>query len=152
LPLETADESCALAVDRLTGRTRWRVERPREVNWITPLLLKNGGRDEVLFRSSTDATAYDPATGRQLWTYPGEGLFPVPSVPSPAAGDGLVVLAGGVALRPRQEKEEPEVAWKARQLCPAYASPLYYRGRVYAVNNSAIALNCFDGKSGKVLW
>ena len=152
VPLETADESCALALDKRTGRTRWQVERPREVNWVTPLLLRNGDRDEVLFQSSREVTAYDPASGRKLWTYPGEGLFPVPSVPSPAAGDGLVVLAGGVALRPGRGKAPPQVAWKARKLRPAYASPLYYRGRVYAVNNSAIILNCFDGKSGKVLW
>jgi outer membrane protein assembly factor BamB len=111
-----------------------------------------GGRDEVLFQSSREATAYDPASGHKLWTYAGKGVFPDPSVPSPAAGDGLVVLAGGVALRPGRGEAPPEVAWKARKLRPAYASPLYYEGRVYAVNNSAVVLNCFDGRSGKVLW
>jgi outer membrane protein assembly factor BamB len=150
LPLETADASFALGLDKLTGRNRWKVERPREVNWITPLLIKNQGREEVLFPSSREVTAYEPATGRKLWTYPGEGVFPVPSVPSPAAGDGLVVLAGGVALRPGQGA--PEVAWKSRKLRPAYASPLYYHRRVYAVNNTAVVFSCFDGKGGAVLW
>ncbi len=152
LPLETADESCAVALDKLTGKTRWKVERPRETNWITPLVITDHGGDEVLFQSSREVTAYDPASGRQLWTYPGEGVFPVPSVPSPAAGDGLVVLAGGIALRPGGQRAEPQLVWKARKLKPAYASPLYYRGRVYAVNNTSIVLNCFDGMSGKVLW
>jgi outer membrane protein assembly factor BamB len=152
LPLETADESFALGLDKLTGKNRWKVERPREISWVTPLVITNRGRAEVLFQSSRDVTAYDPATGRKLWTFSGEGVFPVPCVPSPAAGDGLVVLAGGVALRPGGEQREPEVAWKSRKLRPAYASLLYYRGRVYAVNNTAIVLNCFDGQSGKVLW
>jgi outer membrane protein assembly factor BamB len=152
LPLETADASFALAVGKLTGRNRWKVARPQEINWVTPLLIRNGDREEVLFQSSREVTAYDPASGRKLWTYPGEGVFPNPSVPSPAAGDGLVVLAGGVALRPGEGEAAPAVAWKARKLRPAYASPLYYRGRVYAVNNTAIVLNCFDGESGKLLW
>jgi outer membrane protein assembly factor BamB len=151
LALETADESCALAVDKRTGQNRWKVQRPREINWVTPLLVKNGGRAEVLFQSPKELTAYDPASGRPLWTYPAEELLPFPPVPSPAAGDALVVLGSGVALRP-EGNAPPHVAWKARQLRPAYASPLYYRGRVYAVNNSAIVFNCFDGKRGKVLW
>jgi outer membrane protein assembly factor BamB len=106
----------------------------------------------VLFQSSREVTAYDPATGRKHWTYPGEGVFPVPSVPSPAAGDNLVVLAGGIALRPGGPRAAPQVAWRSRNLRPAYASPLFYRGRVYAVNNTAIVFTCFAGKSGKVVW
>jgi outer membrane protein assembly factor BamB len=152
VPLETPDASLALGLDKLTGRNRWKAERPREPNWVTPLLITNGDREEVLFQSSREVTAYDPATGRKHWTYPGEGVFPVPSVPSPASGDGLVFLAGGVALRPGAEQAPPQVVWKSRKFRPAYASPLYYRGRVYAVNNTAIVFTCFDGKSGQVAW
>ena len=50
-----------------------------------PLLNRNHGRDEVLFLSSGELTAYDPRTGRKYWSYSGEGLSPTPSVPSPAA-------------------------------------------------------------------
>jgi outer membrane protein assembly factor BamB len=122
------------------------------MSWVTPLLIHPASRPEVLFASAQEVTAYDPATGRRLWTFAGAGLFPNPSAPSPAAGDGLVVLAGGVALRPGGDGKPPQVVWKSKRLRPAYASPLYYRGRVYALNNSAVALNCFDGKRGKLLW
>ncbi len=151
LPMENDGESFAAGLDKLTGQTRWKVERPRETSWVTPLLITNRGRQEVLFQSSREVTAYEPATGRRLWTYPGKGRFPVPSVPSPAAGDGLVVLAGGLALRPR-EGATPEVVWTTNKLRPAYASPLYYHGSVYALNNSAVALNCFAGKDGRLAW
>jgi outer membrane protein assembly factor BamB len=152
VPLETADESCALGLDRHTGRNRWKVERPRAINWVTPLVITNRGRAEAVFQSEHDGTAYAPASGRRLWTLSGEGIFPLPPVPSPAAADGLIVLGGGVALRPGPGQEAPEVMWKARKLRPAYSSPLYYRGRVYAVNNSAIVFNCFDARDGKVVW
>jgi outer membrane protein assembly factor BamB len=152
VPLETDGEAFALALDKIDGRNRWRTERPRDASWVTPLLVANHGRDEILFQSSREVTAYDPATGRVHWTYAAEGVLPTPPVPSPAAGDGIVVLAGGLALRPRVENKPPEVAWRAEKLRPAYASPLYYRGRIYALNNSAILLNCFDARDGKVLW
>ncbi len=152
LPMENDGDSFAAGLDRRTGQTRWKVERPRETNWVTPVLITNRGRQEALFQSSREVTAYDPATGRRLWTYPGKGKFLVPSVPSPAVGEGLVMVAGGLALRPGEGAAGPEVVWKTNKLRPAYASPLYYRGHIYALNNSAITLNCFDGKDGKVVW
>jgi outer membrane protein assembly factor BamB len=82
----------------------------------------------------------------------GKDLFPVPSVPSPAAGDGRIVLAGGIALRPGSEQTPPKLLWRSTKLRPAYASLLHYHGRVYALNNSAILLNCFDASDGKVVW
>jgi outer membrane protein assembly factor BamB len=152
VPMETADESFAAGLDKLTGTNRWKVRRPREINWVTPLLIHNHGRDGALFLSSRELTAYDPRTGRKYWSYSGEGLSPTPSVPSLAVGDGLVVTGSGLALRPGTDGAPPEVVWRANKLKPAYASPLYYRGRVYAVNNTGILLNCFDAADGKVLW
>src|SRR5262249_28121153 len=67
-------------------------------------------------------------------------------------GDGLVVTGSGVALRLGEGSEPPAPAWKSGKLRPAYASPLFYRGRLYALNNTATLLNSFDMASGEVLW
>jgi outer membrane protein assembly factor BamB len=151
LALETPGESFAAGLDKLTGRNRWKVTRPHDVNWVTPSLFDDHGRTEALFLSADELTAYDPRTGEKLWSYAQEGLSPTPSVPSPALGDGLIVTGAGVALR-LGGGEQPTVVWKSSKLRPAYASPLFYRGRLYAVNNTAILLNCFDLKDGEVLW
>jgi outer membrane protein assembly factor BamB len=148
LPMESAGASFAAGLDARTGRNLWKVERPREINWVTPLLLAHSGRAEVLFQSGQEVTAYDAASGKKRWTH----RAPSSGIPSAAAGDGLVVLASGVALRLGQEDAGPQVAWKAAKLRPAYGSPVYYDGRVYALNSSSIVLNCFAGKDGKVLW
>jgi outer membrane protein assembly factor BamB len=150
--METAGESFAAGLDKRTGRNRWKVRRPRGINWVTPLVVGNHGRAEALFLSPGELTAYDPRTGRPYWTYAAEGLSPLPSVPSPAAGDGLILTGGGFALRPGTDRAAPSLAWKAAKLRPAYASPLSYRGRVYAVNNTADLINCFDIRDGEVLW
>jgi outer membrane protein assembly factor BamB len=154
VPLETAGESFAAGLDRHTGRNRWKAARPRDTNWVTPLVLDNRGRAEALFVSANLVTAYDPESGKRLWEHAEEGLSPTPSVPSPAAGEGLLVTGNGVALRlpAPSASEGATVAWKSNKLRPAYASPLYYRGRLYGVNNTATLLNCFDMKTGEVLW
>jgi outer membrane protein assembly factor BamB len=163
VPMENVGESFAAGLDKLTGQNRWKVERPRDINWPTPLLLGRAGRIEVLFQAPQELAAYDPANGRKLWTYSGPGMSAVPSL---VAADGLVVLSGGVALRPPQpslnpakqpaegksSKAEPYVVWKSLKLRPAYASPLYYQGLLYAINNSSILLNCADVHTGRVIW
>jgi outer membrane protein assembly factor BamB len=152
VPVETPGDSFAAGLDKLTGKNRWKVPRPRDANWVTPLLLDRHGRAEALFLSANEVTAYDPECGRECWTYHDEGLSPTPSVPSPVAADGLIVTGNGVALRPGVKGEAPAPAWKSNKLRPAYASPLYYGGRLYVVNNTATVLNCFDVKDGKVAW
>jgi outer membrane protein assembly factor BamB len=149
--MENADDSFAAGLDKHTGRNRWKVPRPREINWVTPRLVERGGRTEALFLSANELTAYDPATGRECWHYREEGLSPNPSVPTPAVGGGLVVTGNGVALR-LGERGAPVPAWKSSKVRPAYASPLYYRGRLYSVSNTGTRLDCFDPEGGKVVW
>jgi outer membrane protein assembly factor BamB len=151
VPMENADDSFAAGLYKLTGRNRWKVPRPRDINWVTPRLVDPGGHTQALFLSANELTAYDPATGRECWRYREEGLSPNPSVPTPAVDGGLIVTGNGVALRLR-DREAPAPAWKSNKLRPAYASPLFYRGRLYAVSNTGTRLDCFDTESGKALW
>lgn len=149
VPMENVGESFAAGLDKLTGRNRWRTERLRDINWVTPLVIANQGSDEVLFQTRTDLTAYDPATGKQRWTYKANGLS---SIPSPTAANGVLVVPGNemVALRPGKDGAAPEVLWKNNKLRTSYATPLVYRDRLYLVTQAALA--CADLATGKVLW
>jgi outer membrane protein assembly factor BamB len=148
LPLENAGDSFALGVDVKTGRNRWKVPRTRDINWVTPLVTRIDGKTAALFQTSREITAYDVQTGDVLWSYGGQGLG---SVPSPVMGDGLIIVPGNpsVALR-RSEGSEPEVVWRSRKLIAAYASPVVYKGRIYAM--TAIGVNCLDVATGEVVW
>src|SRR5439155_5850248 len=82
------------------------------------------------------------------WAYRGAGLL---SAPSPVAGAGLVIVPGGVALRPGGPEREAEVAWESGRLKTGLNSYLVYRDRVYAVNPAGV-LNCADAADGKARW
>src|SRR3954470_6744818 len=59
--------SYLLAVDSRTGRTLWKVDRPKGVtSYSTPLVVPAAQGEELIVNSSAGIEAYDPATGRPL--------------------------------------------------------------------------------------
>jgi outer membrane protein assembly factor BamB len=150
LPLENAGDSFALAVDAKTGRNRWKVPRRRDINWVTPIVTRFRGKTAALFQTSGEITAYDVSEGEVLWSYKGRQLG---SVPSPAVVDELGIVPGGpgpsVALRV-SEGDIPEVVWKSRKLAAAYASPVAYKGRIYAT--TGVGVICLDAATGEEIW
>lgn len=89
---DQAEGSFLLAVDAASGRELWRTARGgRLESWATPIIVAGeGGQDEVLIFGSRFLDAYDPGTGRLLWSTEGVGAGPV-AVPI-VVGD-LVVTA-----------------------------------------------------------
>jgi outer membrane protein assembly factor BamB len=147
--LENVGESFVAGLDIATGQNKWRLERPRGINWVTPLVLQNNSKSEVLVQGSQDLTAHDPATGKRIWTLK-KGFS---TIPSPVAGGGMVFAPGGklIALRPGTEKSAAEVVWENGKLSTGFGSPLYYQGLVYTVSANGI-MNCADATTGKILW
>jgi outer membrane protein assembly factor BamB len=151
LPMENAGNSYAAGIDVRTGQNKWKVERIRDVNWVTPLVINVAGRVDAAFATPKEITAYDPETGKLRWTH--TGISPS-EVASPSRGEeGLVIVAGSrelYALRPGPSGTTPEVVWKTGKVQPDFASPVAYRGRVYSVGR--LTVDCVDAKTGKSLW
>ncbi len=77
-----------LAVQRQTGATVWKKDRPRfGAGYATPVLLKKDATTEILLVQPRGVVAYDLKDGAELWWV--SGLFGG-GIPSPALGDGLV--------------------------------------------------------------
>lgn len=147
VPMENAGHSFAAGIDRRTGQNRWKVDRPRDINWTTPALRTVGDGLEALFQTSRELTALDPRTGQVRWTYSGEGPA---SIPSPVAAGDLVVTNGTV-LRPGKEPTTPEVAWTSPRIRSSYATPLYHEGKIYSINSAGV-LTCVQAADGKSVW
>jgi outer membrane protein assembly factor BamB len=148
LPLENAGDSFALGVDVKTGRNRWKTPRRRDINWVTPFVTRFRGKTAALFQTAGDITAYDTDTGEILWSYKGNHLG---SIPSPTFVEDLVIVPGtpSVALRVGADGN-PQVAWKSHKLKAAYASPVVYQGRIYALTDIGVA--CLDAATGQEIW
>jgi outer membrane protein assembly factor BamB len=150
VPMENAGDSFLAAIDVATGKNRWKLRRPQSINWVTPVVVNDKGRTDVLFGSSKELTAYDPADGKVRWNFTEE---PAASIPTATAGGGLLFVPGErtfMALRPGAEGTTPELVWKSSDLPAGYASPIYHEGKVYGI--SRVGVNCLDAKDGKLIW
>jgi outer membrane protein assembly factor BamB len=149
VPMDNAGDAFLAGLDAATGKNRWKVEREREINWTTPLLVGAGDRAAVVFQSETEVAAFEPKTGRVRWKMPTEKGS---NIPSPTAGGGLVFAPGRelLALKPGPDETTPEVVWRSTKLTSGFASPLFHKGRVYAV--TGVSVNCVDASDGKLLW
>ena len=68
--MKTRDPSYLLRIDKQTGKTVWRVERPTEAvhespdAYTTPALVRYGGKVEIVVSGGDCVTGHDPATGK----------------------------------------------------------------------------------------
>jgi outer membrane protein assembly factor BamB len=95
LPCDQSTGSYLLALDKRTGRERWRTMRPEaRSGHATPILWRApDGRDQLILPGSFLLTAYDPATGRKLWWVRGLS-FEIKSTPV-IAGDTIYINGYG---------------------------------------------------------
>jgi hypothetical protein len=58
-------------VHRESGETVWLKSRPAAATYSSPVVTDAGGIDRLLLTGAGMVAAYDPTTGRELWTCPG---------------------------------------------------------------------------------
>jgi outer membrane protein assembly factor BamB len=148
--MENVGESFAAGINKHTGENRWRVDRPRGINWVSPIVTTTNGQPEVLFQGTDGIHAYDPFTGKKKWSSPKMRNLAYASLTS---NDGVVFAVSDkfTALRPAAGKEEPEILWQSIKLRPGYCSPIAHDGLLYVVNGGGI-VNCAEAKTGEILW
>lgn len=151
------DKAVILAVDKNTGKTRWKGNRgSSRIAHVTPQIVKVEGRDQLVSGAGNVIQGFDPKTGERLWTVssPGEGV-----VPSVVTGEGLVFTASGfgesricaVRLGGRGDVTKTHTVWESREDVPKMSSMLYVSSRLYLATETGVA-KCFKAATGEVLW
>jgi outer membrane protein assembly factor BamB len=154
---DNGDKSFIVALDKRTGKQVWRVPRKVQVSWATPVLVRAGGRDELITSGTEWIIAYAPATGAELWRAKGLGSN---AVPSPVVVGDVVVLSAGypekLAMGIRaggsgDVTDTPRVLWKYTKGTAYVPSPIAYGDLVYLVTDKAI-LTALDARTGEVKY
>lgn len=151
------DVQFVVALDKLTGKVRWKKSRQGYQAYSTPLVVRLPTGDQVISPGAFRAISYDPRNGKELWhvTY-GEGFS---NVPRPVYGDGLVFICTGfqqasllaVRLDGKGDVTKSKVEWRLDRGVPLTPSPLLVGNELYLVTDNGI-VTCLDGKTGKEHW
>jgi outer membrane protein assembly factor BamB len=152
----SVESECLVALDKRTGREKWRAGGIKE-SWNTPILVPAGqGRTELVVAIHGKVLGFDPATGKQLWSCRTD--IPWYMVPS-LVTDGRVVYCiggrgtgGALAVRPggRGDVTTTHRLWKVRKGSNV-PSPIYHDGYLYWAHEKGTAC-CAEAKTGRLVY
>jgi outer membrane protein assembly factor BamB len=163
--MKTDAPSYVMRIDKKTGKTVWKVDRPTNAirespdSYTTPGLLRYGKNVEIIITGGDCVTGHDPATGRELWR--ANGLNPTNDpfyriVASPVIFNEIIYAPTRVkpllALKSggRGDITSSHVIWSTDN-GPDVPTPVTDGKYFYIVKDSGI-MWCLDAKTGQELY
>src|SRR5262249_34471678 len=61
------EQSFLVALDKRTGKQIWRVARPEETSWATPIIVEHAGKIQVVVSGTNRIRGYDLANSEVIW-------------------------------------------------------------------------------------
>lgn len=167
--LEGTDVQFMAALDKKTGETVWRTDRPKEIYdntepfyfkkaYQTPIIVEVDGKPQLVGNGSQVAQGHDPRTGKELWrvvygddntvsrTISGHGLFFVNCGGLPGAARLWAVRHGGAG-----DVTDSHVVWKISDGVPLESSPVLAGDLLYMISERGV-LTGLQAKTGKTVW
>jgi outer membrane protein assembly factor BamB len=150
------EQSFLVALDKRTGKQRWRVARPEDTSWATPIVVEHGGKAQVIVPGTNRLRGYDLASGAVLWEC---GGLSSNVVASPVAADGVVYAGSSydtralLAVRLGGARGDitgtKQVVWSRRRGAPYVPSPLLYGDTLYTLQHYQGILSRVAVKTGE---
>ena len=147
------------ALDCETGQTVWKTPRKKRETVCgtnrTPLVKRVGGRTVILVWGESDVTAYDPASGQEVWTC-AVPYFGGDDVASLASDDTRFYLGGprrvmALDIKKFCSGENPVVWDKDDFQGPNVSTPVIAKGMLFMATDTG-RIQCLDCRDGAVLW
>jgi outer membrane protein assembly factor BamB len=155
--------SCLVAISKADGSILWKTDRTSRTSWSSPALLTLAGLPQVIVSSAGTIDSYDPATGKQLWTYADIGGNTA-TTPLPAGPDSFLVAASPgrsgensagaqksnalIKVTRDGDQWKIEKPWMSSEATPSWASPFVHQGYAYWVNRVGVVY-CLNAATGE---
>lgn len=144
------DQQKVMAFECATGNPAWETARSH-ISWSSPSLIETESGMRLILNDEEFVTAYDPATGKQLWQVKCLGGE---VAPSPAYNGKNIVFVGNEYAQASALKLNggtPEILWQYDEFLPEISSPLAAENRFF-IATSAGDIVCLDAGTGEVKW
>jgi outer membrane protein assembly factor BamB len=166
------DVQYVVALDKATGKTRWK--RTRDIDYhtdngdlkkafCTPKIISVNGKEQLVSPSAVATIAYDPANGNEIWKVYHGGMN---AAARPLFSEGRVFVTTGdpgvkiggewhrlLAIRPDGQGDvtSSHVLWKQDKAVPARSSLLLDGDLLYMISDNGIA-SCLEAATGREVW
>jgi outer membrane protein assembly factor BamB len=163
--MKTDDPSYVMKIDRTTGKTMWRVERPTPAvhespdSYATPAWIDANGRAELIITGGDVVSAHDPATGKEYWRADvlnpsRNGAYRIVASPT-IVGDLIIAPTRNspmVAMRPGGSGDvaATHVVWSFAQ-GPDVPTPVSDGKLLYVVRDGGVVF-ALDVKTGQTVY
>lgn len=173
LHIEGTDVQYLIALDKHTGKTVWKTDRPQEYYTIiepvsrkaycTPIVVNVNGKDQLISNGSQLCIAYEPETGKHIWqVFYGDDS----TVSMPISYGGMVYVNSGwmlpksgnfyarlLAVDPTGNGDitKTHVPWEIDIDVPQISTPVVVDSLIYMVHERG-TLTCLSAKTGAVIW
>ncbi len=163
--MTTDEPSYIMRIDKKTGKTLWRVERPTDAirespdSYSTPALLRYDEKIEIVITGGDCATGHDPATGKELWRL--NGLNPTKNpygrtIASPVVTESLIYVSGRVrplvAIRTggKGNISKSHRVWSTNN-GPDVPTPVTDGKYFYVISDKGVTW-CLNANTGQIIW
>ena len=133
---------------RETGEIIWKKARPLAPSCSSAVVATFGAEEQVVISGGDMLAAYDPTTGRELWTVPG---LSETTCGTCVWDDERIYASGGYPDKQTMAvTKEGQLVWDNRTKCYE-SSMLLHDGFLYAVDDSGIG-HCWEAATGTEKW
>ena len=143
-----------LALDAATGKTVWETPRPVPNSWPSPILIRVGGRPQIVTSADPYVIAYDAQTGSEIWRVK---CLRQDVGPSPAFFGGVVYAASqfpqlsAIRADGQGNVTKTNVLWIGEDGLPDTCSVLASEEFVLLLSSDGM-LTCYEARKGEKLW
>jgi outer membrane protein assembly factor BamB len=160
--LAGGDGSTVVALDKESGKERWRALNPEEPGYSSPVVYEAGGKRQLIVWHAEGASSLDPESGKVYWSVPFKSRAGL-SVASPRKlGDWLFFTSfynGSLMLKLDPAKPEATAAWRTEKaneketthLNSILCTPFLEDGHIYGVCSYG-QLRCLKAETGERVW
>jgi outer membrane protein assembly factor BamB len=149
------DESFIVALDKKSGKERWKKKRDEITSWASPIVYEHDGKSLLIVSGTNRIRGYDPATGEVLWEC---GGLSDNVIATPVAANGMVFAGSSydkqalIAIRLEGARGDitstDHVAWKRTRATPYVPSPLLYGESLYFLRHYQGVLHRVEARTG----
>lgn len=149
-------DSFVVALDKRSGKERWKMPRPEDTSWATPIIVETGGKPQVVISGTNRIRGYDLAGGAVLWEC---GGLSSNVVASPVSANGVVYAGSSydtralLAIRLDGARGDitgsRQVLWSRKRGTPYVPSPLLYGDSLYTLQHYQGIVSRLDVKTGE---